>query len=197
MTNNINQETPMTTSRIHLSIAFGDAILPVIACPDGFDRVPLKPIIEQIGVDWRNQRRKFANSDYITKRMGIKVEGDKTLTQEQICIRFDRVTAFLNTLNPENIRGMGNSEAADWLEAKHQEWDDALHAYETTGFAGKRPEDVALRDLKTLFQMRDKANAQERAWLTQLIASKARDMGVSDAQLAAPQGELALEGDRA
>jgi hypothetical protein len=47
-------------------------------------------------------------------------------------------------LNPENIRGMGNNEAADWLEAKHAEWDDALHQYETNGFAVKNEVNEAL-----------------------------------------------------
>jgi hypothetical protein len=45
-------------------------------------------------------------------------------------IRLDRVAAYLNTLNPESVRSAGNEEAADFLERKHQEWDDLINAYE-------------------------------------------------------------------
>lgn len=47
-----------------------------------------------------------------------------------VLIRVDRVAAYLNTLNPESVRAGGNKVAADWLEAKHKEWDDLIHAYE-------------------------------------------------------------------
>jgi hypothetical protein len=130
--------------RIYISIAFGDAILPVIECEDGFQRVPLKPISDQVGLDWRSQKRKIIDNTYLTARFGL-VLGETSLPQmtdlglkrDQYLIRIDRVTAFLNSLNPERIRSKGNQEAADWLESKHEEWDDALHSYEENGFAAK------------------------------------------------------------
>lgn len=130
--------------RIHISIAFGDAILPVIDCDDGHKRVPLKPIADEIGVNWRTQTRKLDDGKYQNTRLGIKMmplrghqDPVSSEGKAQICVRLDRVTAYLNTINPENIRAQGNHDAADWLEAKHSEWDDALHAYETDGFAAK------------------------------------------------------------
>lgn len=130
--------------RIHLSIGFGDAILPIINCDDDHQRVPLKPICDQIGVSWEVQRRKISPESYLWQRLGAEIttlKGGETQGKQgnptHLCVRIDRVTAFLNTINPQNIRGMGNDSAADWLEAKHAEWDDALHAYETNGFACK------------------------------------------------------------
>jgi len=134
---------------IHISIAFGDAILPVIDCEDGHQRVPLKPISDQIGLDWVSQRRKVKDNEYLTSRLGLLLVGVKPYQnpdiqgeKAQYCIRIDRVTAFLNTINPLKIRGMGNHDAADWLEAKHAEWDDALHHYETDGFAMREGQDT-------------------------------------------------------
>lgn len=134
----------MQQSRILISIAFGDAILPIINCDDGLQRVPLKPIVEQVGAQWETQRRKIKPDSYLWKRLGAEITvlkqgeiGQKRGNPTYLCIRVDRVTAFLNSLNTENIRGMGNDKAADWLEAKHEEWDNALHAYETNGFAAK------------------------------------------------------------
>lgn len=144
---------------IHISIAFGDAILPVVECEDGFKRVPLKPIVEQVGVSWEVQRRKLNPESYLWQRLGAEIttlKGGETWGKQgnptHLCIRIDRVTAFLNTLNPQNIRGMGNHDAADWLEAKHTEWDDALHHYETDGFAIKEGQDARLL-INTLSQI--------------------------------------------
>lgn len=59
--------------RIHISIAFGDAILPVIECEDGHQRVPLKPIVDQIGVKWEIQRNKVQPETYLGRRLGVQV----------------------------------------------------------------------------------------------------------------------------
>lgn len=134
----------MKSQRVHLSIAFGDVILPVIDCDDGHQRVPLKPISDQVGLDWKTQKRKLLADDYLADRFGL-IMGEARLPQmaalglkrDKYLIRMDRVTAFLNTLSPRNITARGNQEAADWLKAKHSEWDDALHAYETLGVATK------------------------------------------------------------
>jgi len=134
----------MTNNRIHISIAFGDAILPVVECDDGHNRVPLKPIADEIGVNWQSQTRKLEEGKYLHKRLGVEVTPLRGGDKPYICIRVDRVTAYLNTLNPEKIRCKGNHDAADWLESKHDEWDNALHAYETNGFATKAQQSEAI-----------------------------------------------------
>mgnify|MGYP003385604539 CR=1 FL=1 len=145
--------------RIHISIAFGDAILPVVKCEDGHDRVPLKPISDQVGVNWKGQKRKLTNDDYLTERFGLILGvvhypqmADMARKRDEYLIRLDRITAFLNTLNPHLITVRGNSDAADWLKDKHNEWDNALHSYETNGFAAK----VAGADLRDALCKLDK-----------------------------------------
>lgn len=139
-------------SRIHISIAFGDVILPVVNCDDGKQRVPLKPICDHIGLDWKGQKRKLLADEYFVERFGL-ILGETSIPQiaelgikrDLYLVRLDRVTAFLNTLSPRTIGSKGNIEAAEWLKAKHIEWDNALHAYETNGFAAK-PSGHHLRD---------------------------------------------------
>ncbi|WP_028968021.1 phage antirepressor N-terminal domain-containing protein [Spongiibacter tropicus] len=134
----------MKNERIHISIGFGDAILPVVKCEDGHDRVPLKPICDQIGIQWKRQKTKLLNDSYLTERFGMTLGvprypqmDEKPVEREQYLIRLDRVTSFLNTLSPRNINAQGNLESAEWLKSKHEEWDGALHAYETQGIAVK------------------------------------------------------------
>ncbi len=118
-------------SMIHLELEFSGALLPVETNEQGKQVVPLKPIVEIIGLEWERQRKKVSEP-YLTKRLGtctVQIRGSDQL-REMICIRLDRVAAFLNTVNPENVRGQGNQAAADFLEAKHEEWDNLIDAYE-------------------------------------------------------------------
>lgn len=135
----------MKEKMIQISIAFGNVMLPVIECEDGHDRVPMRQISDEIGLSWPAQARKVEEGKYLNKRLGVQIRSLKATDKDendgklkQICLRVDRVEAFLNTINPENVRGMGNDESADWLEAKHREWDDALHEYETSGVVMNR-----------------------------------------------------------
>lgn len=116
---------------ISLNLNFAGTILPVVDCKDGIQRVPLKPICDVIGIAWGNQIKKI-KSPYFLRRMGICV--DEIIyagqTRTMVLIRLDRVAAYLNTLNPESVRSAGNEMAADFLERKHCEWDDLIHAYE-------------------------------------------------------------------
>lgn len=118
-------------NKISINLNFSGAVLPVVDHEDGYQRVPLKPICDVIGVDWERQRKKV-QTPYLTRRLGTCTQQMYWAGQERemVVIRFDRVAAYLNTINPESVRGAGNEEAADFLERKHQEWDDLIHAYE-------------------------------------------------------------------
>lgn len=116
---------------ISLNLNFSGVILPITDCEDGYQRVPLKPICEVIGLSWADQHKKM-QTPYFVRRMGTCV-GDIPYagqTRQMVLIRLDRVAAYLNTLNPDSVRSAGNEASADFLEAKHQEWDDLIHAYE-------------------------------------------------------------------
>jgi len=117
--------------QISMNLNFSGVILPVVDCEDGFQRVPLKPICEAVGVEWVRQHKK-TQTPYLSRRMGVCVEQMYYAGQsrQMVLIRLDRVESFLNTLNPELIRSAGNIDAADFLEAKHEEWDNLLHLYE-------------------------------------------------------------------
>lgn len=116
---------------VPLGLPFGDLVLPLVCWDDGFDRVPLKPIMEDLGVDWSRQHKKM-QTPYFVRRFGICIGQMFYAGQmrEMVLIRVDRVAACLNSLSPDAIRAQGNIDAADWLEAKHQEWDQVLHEYE-------------------------------------------------------------------
>lgn len=185
--------------RIHLSIGFGDTVLPVIGCDDGHDRVPFKPVADQIGLDWKTQKRKVLSDDYLRDRIGLFL-GEASLPQlaqlgikkDQYLIRVDRVTAFLNSLNPRMIRASGNEEAADWLKAKHAEWDDALHAYETKGVAVKTGQSAQLDQVIKLARLKHAADVRDRRWIDHLLQQQLAQLDVPAALYTDPQPQLPL-----
>ena len=88
-----------------------------------------------------------------------------------IYIRLDRVAAFLGTINPIRVRALGNTSAAEHLESKISEWDDALHDYEELGFA------INLNHAKSQESLR-----KQRASFAQMIGVKNRTPGANDRQ---------------
>lgn len=122
----MNQE-----SMIHLQLEFAGVLLPVGTNEQGQKVVPLKPVSDIVGLDWPRQHKKVSET-YLSKRLGTCVvplfyAGQR---REMVCIRLDRVSTYLNMLNPEMVRAQGNESAADFLEAKQAEWDDLIDAYE-------------------------------------------------------------------
>lgn len=49
---------------ITLNLNFAGAVLPVVECEDGLQRVPLKPLVEAIGVEWSRQHKKVQTPYY-------------------------------------------------------------------------------------------------------------------------------------
>lgn len=117
---------------ISIGLNFSGVLLPIVDGEDGFQRVPLKPICDVINVDWETQRRKV-QVGYLARRLGscTQLMLGAGQSREMVVIRIDRVESFLSTINPDRVRVNGNVDAADWLEAKHAEWDDVLHAWES------------------------------------------------------------------
>jgi len=185
--------------RIHISIAFGDGILPVIQCEDGHKRVPLKPIAEQIGVQWRSQTHRIQPGKYLYDRLGIesRIVNDtanrKATGKTRLCIRLDRVVAYLNSLNPENIKGMGNERAAEWLKSKHQEWDDALHAYETQGIAVRSVSQSSLNQVMKLAKIKQGAEPRDKAWIDYLLRQQLAELDIPESLFHDAQRDLPLE----
>lgn len=119
------------SSMIHLELEFSGALLPVETNEQGHQVVPLKPIVEVIGLHWQTQMEKVQGA-YLKRRLGTCIQPSLYAGQqrEMVCIRLDRVAAYLNTINPDMVRAQGNQASADFLEAKHQEWDNLIDAYE-------------------------------------------------------------------
>lgn len=110
-----------------ISFDFTDLQLPVAYDAEGRALVPLKPICERFSLCWEGQWEKI-KEPYLRARLGIDIK--KLFMDQQrravVCIRVDRIAAFLSAVNVRNVRSAGNEIGADWLEQKQSLSDELI-----------------------------------------------------------------------
>lgn len=127
---------------------------------------PVKPIVENLGLDWKGQYQKLsANSE----RWGITMivipsEGGD---QQTLCIPVRKLPAFLASINPKKVR----PELRPKIELYQAECDDALWDYWMKGRA-ERP-----ATLKP-FTQDEKTTVEDRKPLKSLVGVWSRMSGI-------------------
>lgn len=173
--------------QVRIDLDFAGAILPVTTDDAGREVVPVKPIVEAIGLDWMRQYRRM-QTPWMTRRLGVCVGHMPYAgqTREMVCIRLDRVAAYLNTISPESVRAANNEDAADFLERKHEEWDQLIHEYELRqGMFATQQQQVQstrIQSMRTLIAANRELRATEdergRKTLQGMVATLAKDSGL-------------------
>ena len=111
------------------SISFhGDTIF--CATIDGQPYTPAKPIVENMGLDWRAQAAKFRANKV---RWGVVMIATPSAGGEQhaLCLPVRKLPSFLASINPKKVR----AELRPKIELYQAECDDALWNYWTKGRA--------------------------------------------------------------
>lgn len=98
---------------------------------DGQPFVPMKPMVEGMGIDWKSQHRKLTANQ---RRWGMVIMTTPSAggEQEAVCIPLRKLPGWLSTLEPNRVK----SEAArQKIEEFQDECDDALWQYWNDGHA--------------------------------------------------------------
>lgn len=95
---------------------------------------PIKPIVEDMGLDWRSQATKLRNNK---ERWGVAMITTPSTSGEQqcTCMPVRKLPAFFASINPNKVR----SELRDRIRLYQDECDDALWNYWTKGQATRKP----------------------------------------------------------
>ncbi len=106
---------------------------------------PVKPIVENMGMDWPTQFRKLKSNQ---ERWGIVIMTIPTQTsianiaipsesgeQQTLCMPVRKLPAFLASINPKKVK----PELREKIELYQRECDDALWDYWTKGKAERQP----------------------------------------------------------
>jgi hypothetical protein len=106
---------------------------------------PMKPIVENLGLDWRAQQRKLSAN---RARWGMVMLTIPSISgqQQALCLPLRKITGFLATINPAKVR----NDLRAKIICYQNECDDALWNYWTTGQA-KRPASPAQPHQRDLF----------------------------------------------
>lgn len=123
---------------------------------------PVRPIIENMGLDWASQSVKLNSSK---ERWGVVIIATPSNGGEQrmICIPVRKLPAFLASINPNKVAEHLRSR----LELYQNECDDALWNYWSRGFASRNALPMpktyaeALRALAAEVEMREAVEAQK------------------------------------
>ncbi|MEN3113097.1 phage antirepressor N-terminal domain-containing protein [Uliginosibacterium paludis] len=170
-----------------ISIEYAGLSLPVIKNERGTELVPLKPVSDSFGLHWPSQFSRM-KEDWTARFLGVCIQdiqnaGDQK--REMVCIRLDRVAAYLMSLNPIKIRAAGNTTGADFLEARLNEWADALHDYETLGaavnerhIAGQATLRAANAALKLIRAKAATVSKADRGLIDGLLQNLSRENGI-------------------
>lgn len=95
---------------------------------------PIKPIVEDMGLDWRSQATKLRNNK---ERWGVAMITTPSTSGEQqcTCMPVRKLPAFFASINPNKVR----PELRDRIRLYQDECDDALWNYWTKGQATRKP----------------------------------------------------------
>ena len=98
---------------------------------------PMKPIIENLGLDWKAQQRKLSINHVRWGMVNLTIPSAGG-AQNTLCIPVRKLAGFLGTITPKKVR----EELRPKVIQYQNECDDALWNYWTKGSA-KRPESPA------------------------------------------------------
>ncbi|HGM9858260.1 TPA: phage antirepressor N-terminal domain-containing protein [Proteus mirabilis] len=99
---------------------------------NGEPYVPMKPIVEGMGLDWMGQYRKLTQRfSKGIEEMSIPTKGGE---QSMICLALRKLAGWLHTISPNKVK----PEIRDKVIKYQEECDDVLYEYWTTGEVKKK-----------------------------------------------------------
>ncbi|MEY0256126.1 phage antirepressor N-terminal domain-containing protein [Morganella morganii] len=100
---------------------------------NGEPHVPMKPIVEGMGLDWKSQFSKIKSR--FSKGMVEITIPTKGGEQSMICLALRKLAGWLHTISPNKVK----PEIRDKVIRYQEECDDVLYEYWTTGEVKKKP----------------------------------------------------------
>lgn len=105
---------------------YGDSLY--LISKDNEPYVPMKPVVESMGLTWQSQHEKLKQRFNSTITEIVIVAGDGK-SREMTCLAFRKFSAWLQTLSPNKVK----PEIRDKVIQYQEECDDVLYEYWTKG----------------------------------------------------------------
>ncbi|MFJ2456735.1 phage antirepressor N-terminal domain-containing protein [Pseudomonas protegens] len=146
----------------------------LLAKQDGIPFVPMKPIVEGMGLAWQVQHRKLQSGRFASTVTEMVIVAEDGKQREMTCLPLRKLSGWLMSIHPNKVR----PELRDSIIAYQNECDDALWAYWNDG--------IAVRDVNTTNKMAtlvdELIGMSELSVIKNLIRDKARAVPAAKAQ---------------
>ena len=101
---------------------------------NGQPYVPMKPIVEGMGMDWASQFTKLKQR-FKSTIAEITMVAEDGKSRNMLCIALRKLSGWLHTISPNKVK----PEIRDKVIRYQEECDDVLYEYWTTGEVKKKP----------------------------------------------------------
>ncbi|HFS6893635.1 phage antirepressor N-terminal domain-containing protein [Morganella sp. HSTU-ASny43] len=101
---------------------------------NGQPYVPMKPIVEGMGMDWASQFTKLKQR-FKSTIAEITMVAEDGKSRNMLCIALRKLSGWLHTISPNKVK----PEIRDKVTRYQEECDDVLYEYWTTGEVKKKP----------------------------------------------------------
>ncbi|MGA6580583.1 phage antirepressor N-terminal domain-containing protein, partial [Providencia sp. NPDC089923] len=128
---------------------------------DGRPYVPMKPIVEGMGLSWEPQLRKL--NQRFAKGMIKMVIPSIGGAQETVCLAMHKLTGWLFSIMPNKVK----PEIRDKVIQYQEECDDVLYEYWTTG-------EVKAKPRKQVKQIAGRISSEQQEAIKQLVLNRGK-----------------------
>ncbi|MDF3864201.1 phage antirepressor N-terminal domain-containing protein [Pseudomonas denitrificans (nom. rej.)] len=111
----------------------------------GVPFVPMKPVVEGMGLDWKSQHVKLNQGRFAATMVEITMVAADGKKREMSCLPLRKLAGWLVSIHPSKVR----SELRDGVIAYQNECDDVLWKYWNNGIAVRRDDRTAVSVLST------------------------------------------------
>ncbi|UEG09402.1 phage antirepressor N-terminal domain-containing protein (plasmid) [Pseudomonas aeruginosa] len=112
---------------------------------DGQPFVPMKPVVEGMGLAWQSQHRKLMAGRFASTITEMVIVAQDGKQREMTCLPLRKLTGWLMSIHPNKVR----PELREGIIAYQNECDDVLWAYWNEGAAVRRDDRTAASVLAT------------------------------------------------
>lgn len=128
---------------------------------NGEPYVPMKPIVEGMGLTWQSQFEKLKQR--FSKGITEIVIPSKGGEQSMICLALRKLTGWLHTISPNKVK----PEIRDKVIKYQEECDDVLYEYWTTG-------EVKAKPRKQVKQIAGRISSEQQEAIKQLVLNRGK-----------------------
>ncbi|MER5153083.1 phage antirepressor N-terminal domain-containing protein, partial [Providencia stuartii] len=129
---------------------------------NGQPYVPMKPIVDGMGMDWASQFTKLKQK-FSSTIAEITMVADDGKERNMICLALRKLAGWLHTISPNKVK----PEIRDKVIKYQEECDDVLYEYWTTG-------EVKAKPRKQAKQIAGRITSEQQEAIKQLVLNRGK-----------------------